>query len=83
MYSGLLKRYHFLTEDRRTVIYVLDYNLCPALIAATKEHGPVYYKGHNLATDEPLEVPCYVFQRGQAGKRFIPFQYEIFQSVDS
>lgn len=83
MSDQLLKRYHFLTEDRRTVVYVLDYSLFPALIIAAKYHGPVYYKGHNYAAEKPLEVATYVTKGGTKGTEVIPFQHKIFRDVDS
>jgi hypothetical protein len=85
MADELLKRYHFLTEDRQTVVTIIDHSLFRALVIVSDIYGAVAYKGSNHPEDKPLEVCDHApgNKRRAQKKGVIPFQYEFFRGVDS
>jgi hypothetical protein len=80
--QGELKRFHFLTEDRRTVICIIDESFFNVLRTCVHEIGPCSYFGHNSPDEPPMEHPDRVKEGKKKNWQLIPFQGSLLGDVD-
>ncbi len=80
--QGELKRFHFLSEDRRTIICIIDESFFNVLRTCVHEIGPCSYLGHNSPDDAPMEYTGHAKKGEKKDWQLIPLQGSLLRDVD-